>query len=70
MWILQVRAENDSLDTIYTCRDCIPDDDMKARFLDVLLDNFGTSRIQHNGNGLYSVIREHDNVILADMWQV
>ncbi len=70
MWILQIRSENDGLDTIYTCSDWSLDDGLRAGMMEVILDNIGNVSISYEGGSRYSIVRDSDRVILAEVWQV
>ena len=65
LWILQIRSDNDGLDLVYTSQGYI-DDDLKARYFDIWVMDGVRSKVEP---GRFTLIRESDNVILAQLWQ-
>ena len=66
MWILQIRSENDGLDLIYTCNSEDLADELKALYFDVWTGNDCFPVIEP---GRFTLIRQNDNVIMAQLWQ-
>ena len=66
MWILQIRSDDDGLDLIYTSQGYLTDE-LKVRYFDIWAAGDGICSKAEPGR--FTLIRELDNVILAELWQ-
>ena len=65
LWILQIRSDNDGPDLIYTSQGYF-DDKLKAAYFDIWVMGGVRSNVEP---GRFTLIRESDNVILAQLWR-